>query len=550
MPTTPPTGLLSPPDSTRKTIPIPAPPRKGTKVPPRLLDLTASGLRNLLQSSFPPERHIRIPNVSPDDLTTWESRQGFTRDDEIPERRFADPRSHGFTYTYNSITKSCIVRCMPTPYHTSVQRFFGSSAQNSLISTLGMDMFRTSRGGGLLIGISSDITGFKGVEGLGLGGTKIPDFAIKARGTKFPAVAMECGFSEDWADLLSDAELLLTGTNGQTKLVILVKLKERFPVAGDASDENEDNDEEENDDERDSNAPRPRAPGKHDWPTGFDPPGLIRGPGQDAREHQRLLVQKSNELAKWLLDAHHHQRLGRYPLIGKITAMAHVYCCTEEAADLTSKLGISQATGEEDNEEEDAMSEAVPQITLIYRYTFMTDDHPTATPDPTATAPTSIATGTGPDSPSTLQIPLHLLFPTSRPPASLGPHHLASPITFDFAELADEVLATAEEMLDYRADHRAAVMVRKWKKQWDKARRNNETDLPVGGTKRRTGAGGNGEGQQAGEGGETMAGWKRQRRLDAEQTRNSGSGSGSGSGGNDDDGEGDSGDEEWTPDCD
>lgn len=414
-----------------------------------------------------------------------------------------------------------------------------------------MDMFRTSRGGGLLIGISNDITGFKGVEGLGLGGTKIPDFAIKARGTKFPAVAMECGFSEDWADLLSDAELLLTGTNGQTKLVILVKLKERFPVAGDASDENEDNenednddednDDEDNDNEGDSNAPRPRAPGKHDWPTGFDAPGLIRGPGQDARTHQRLLVQKSNELAKWLLDAHCHQRLGRYPLIGKITAMAHVYCRTEDAADLTTTLGISPTgTKGEDIGEEDTMSDGRPQITSIYRYTFMTDDHPTSTPDPTTTATTTIGTGTArPPSPSTLQIPLHLLFYASRPPAALGPHHLALPITFDFAELADEVLATAEEMLDYRADHRAAVMVRKWKKQWDK--------LPVSGTKRGTGAAGEGEGSEGGDG-ETMAGWKRQRRLDAEQS--GGSGTGSGSGGNDDDGEGDSGDEEWTPDCD
>lgn len=582
--TPPPLGLLSPPDSTRKTTasetaaanrPAQAafelsnqnPKRK--QDPLRLLDFTPPDLRSLLDSSFPPDRHIRIPHVSPADFDRWEALHGPTR--TAPEHRSADPRNHGFTYTYNTLTKAFIVQCMPTPFHTSVQRFFNASAQNSLNRTFGID---NSSDSGLLVGHSNDIKGFKGIKGLRIGGTKIPDFAIRARGTKYPSVAMECGFSEYWADLLCDAGLLLVGTKGQTRLVILVKLKEKFPTAadvranadgsgnrddgddnGDDDDNDDDDDNGENDDNRaPASAPRSRTPGKHDWPTGIDAPILSRQ--QDAATHDELLEGKSEELATWLLKSHSQRLLGRYPLIGKITATAHVYCRTEEAASLRSELGIAgedEDDGEDDEDQQEqedgasGMAELWPQITPIYRYTFMTDDLPTTPATTPVTNPSTnpITSTPASRSPSTLQIPLHLLFPASRAPASLAPHHLSSHIIFDFANLGAEVLNTAEDMLEYRADDRAAIMLRKWKKTWD-ASAGVTPAMSIRGTKRGTGSGRGEEADATNAGGESMKEWKRQKRLEVEDG-GSGSGSGSGSGGN---GNSDDGDEEWTPDCD
>lgn len=575
---TPPPGILSPPDSAVKNPPAAAvkparqPQLQRTKDPLRLLDLTPPELRNLLISSFPPERNIRIPNVSPDDLDAWESQHGFTRG-QIPEPRTADPRHHGFTYSYDSTTKSFIVRCMPSPYHAGVQRFFGIATETSLQDTLGRALYYATDTAGLLIGGSEDVKGFTGIDGLAPTSHKIPDFAIKARGTEFPAVAVECGFSEDLVYLLCDAELLLTGTGagetgGQTKLVVLVELRETFRLAGDNSSPIDDSsttasDDEDNDE--DENPPRRRRAGKHDWPIGVDLPMLL--PGQDKHTSQQLQL-KSRELAAWLHVADHDHRLGRYPLIGKVTAVAYVYCRTEEAAYLRSELGISaKEDEEEDDDDEEAgeahktgedMAKSWPKITRIYRYTCMTEDQPTPVPT-TSTRP-----------PSSLHIPLHLLYPpgASHLPASINPQHLASPVIFDFANLATEVLKRRASMLQYRALDRAGLMLRKWQEQWA-ANEKNKPELSVRGTKR-AGADGQEEeeeeaqpekGQQGkkqggaqaqaaqGMQGKGIKAWKRQRRLEYEAQQ--------GSGGSDDvdqeDGDDDDGDDvdaEWTPDCD
>lgn len=79
---------------------------------------------------------------------------------------------------------------------------------------------------------------------------------------------------------------------------------------------------------------------------------------QDADTHNKLLKLQTKELALWLEDAHCNRRMGTYPLIGKITAMAHVYCRTDEAAYPRSE--------DDDQDVATGMSELWPQRTLIH----------------------------------------------------------------------------------------------------------------------------------------------------------------------------------------
>lgn len=68
-----------------------------------------------------------------------------------------------------------------------------------------------------------------------------------------------------------------------------------------------------------------------------------------------------------------------YSFIGKINGMARVYCCTDEAAYSRRELGSAEKENEVEDDDQDGatgISELFSQITLIYRYTFKTDEPP------------------------------------------------------------------------------------------------------------------------------------------------------------------------------
>ncbi|PUU72185.1 acetyl-CoA carboxylase [Tuber borchii] len=123
-------------------------------------------------------------------------------------------------YEYNSFTERLIIKYMATPTHDSLHYFFNQTFSSFLIGRIGS--LKASQ----LFSVGSGTT-FEGFEGKWSGGSsKLPDAFAMLKTTEFPAIVCESGFSESWDNLMQDARLWLLGTEGQTKIVVILSFTE------------------------------------------------------------------------------------------------------------------------------------------------------------------------------------------------------------------------------------------------------------------------------------------------------------------------------------
>ncbi|PUU73916.1 hypothetical protein B9Z19DRAFT_1094052 [Tuber borchii] len=145
-------------------------------------------------------------------------------------------------YEYNSFTERLIIKYMATPTHDSLNYFFNQTFSSFLIGRIGS--LKTSQ----LFSVGSGTT-FEGFRGKWSGGSsKLPDAFVTLKTTRFPAIVCESGFSESWDNLKEDARLWLLGTEGKTKIVIILSFIENqlrgSPVGDTASNDTNNNTEE------------------------------------------------------------------------------------------------------------------------------------------------------------------------------------------------------------------------------------------------------------------------------------------------------------------
>jgi len=119
----------------------------------------------------------------------------------------------GVKYSYNPRTK--VLRfTMPTLMHGSSVSWLAE-----WLGTLMAEKVINKRA----LRFHADVT-LEGFEGEFAGLTKRPDGLLWPTDRKWPTITLEVGYTEDYPDLLADADLLLEGTNGEIGLVILVKV--------------------------------------------------------------------------------------------------------------------------------------------------------------------------------------------------------------------------------------------------------------------------------------------------------------------------------------
>ncbi|PUU75201.1 hypothetical protein B9Z19DRAFT_1067613 [Tuber borchii] len=123
-------------------------------------------------------------------------------------------------YEYNSFTERLIIKYMATATHDSLHYFFNQTFSSFLIGRIGL--LKTSQ----LFSVGTGTT-FEGFGGKWSGGSsKLPDAFAKLQTTRLPAIVCESGFSESWDNLMEDARLWLLGTEGQTKIVVVLSFIE------------------------------------------------------------------------------------------------------------------------------------------------------------------------------------------------------------------------------------------------------------------------------------------------------------------------------------
>ncbi|KAE8134447.1 hypothetical protein BDV38DRAFT_163048 [Aspergillus pseudotamarii] len=116
------------------------------------------------------------------------------------------------SHCYNSFTQMLDVD-MPLWVHGLCINWF-----NSWVTQMVVEGYVAQRS----LYVSTGIT-LRGFTGRFHGSVKEPDCFITSRGI-WPGVTLEVGYSETYDKLLQDADLMLEGSQGKIRLVILVKL--------------------------------------------------------------------------------------------------------------------------------------------------------------------------------------------------------------------------------------------------------------------------------------------------------------------------------------
>ncbi|KAI5781109.1 hypothetical protein DFH27DRAFT_310888 [Peziza echinospora] len=227
---TPPATLARPTAGPAVAPPHPAAPTLHITHPPPA-HLTPEWLRErtTADTADTAESWCIIPGVPASSFIEYTSR--FARDD-----RRAEGAAEGLRVEYDPLTGDLAVRVMASPVHDVVSRCFTRWTYATIDALGGL-------ADTLQIG-AQEFTGFVGVPGLGAAAKKTPDFALVHPSQRFPVFAVEVGFTEDVPKLLADANLLLLGSGGATKYVVLVKVTEAKAVRS------------------------ARDPGKFSWPRG------------------------------------------------------------------------------------------------------------------------------------------------------------------------------------------------------------------------------------------------------------------------------------------
>ncbi|KAF8429483.1 hypothetical protein BGX38DRAFT_1232996 [Terfezia claveryi] len=106
-----------------------------------------------------------------------------------------------------------IVKCMPSAYHDSCSTFLIEETIAFGLSCFTNTAFHN------FTNYASNLSSTTG---------KTPDMVIVVGDLRFPTIAIEVGFSEQWALLLEDARLFLIGMRGITKFIVLIHLAEEI----------------------------------------------------------------------------------------------------------------------------------------------------------------------------------------------------------------------------------------------------------------------------------------------------------------------------------
>ncbi|KAI5788015.1 hypothetical protein DFH27DRAFT_218541 [Peziza echinospora] len=356
--------------------------------------------------------HFVIHGVSREAVSAW--RRRFSKELGEDGRR---------AYEYNAITRDFAVKCMPSPYHGQVESFFTLSTAAALAALprgKGLQSVSALRCGGCVT-----LQGFGGGDdGPAHGSQKIPDFSIQAMldGVDFPAVAVECGFTQTLRSLIDAANLHLTGTDAQTRLVILVDLQETLA----------------------------KKKVTYPWPKGHVAEPVLAG--LDETQQTDEVRKKEVELTK-LYKLHELKRNGTTsndkitqrtfpPLLGTVTGTAHIYMRTDDTKLLEHLFLDSRPTP--------APDPRYPKIALIDTHTFMRGDVPVPEGDD----------GKGFRG---LRFPLRILYPPNiHPPEAVAGYLDELLIQFSWHELAEMVLVAKRGMIHSRAVTRADAVMNKW----------------------------------------------------------------------------------------
>jgi hypothetical protein len=102
--------------------------------------------------------------------------------------------------SYNSDTRILAVQCMTTPLHDAAQPFMSRALYSSAILQPVLSKICVVTG--------TDFLGFAEPYGES---TKQPDVAVRVRGSYWPTLVVESGWSEGYDDLVEDARLWLVG---------------------------------------------------------------------------------------------------------------------------------------------------------------------------------------------------------------------------------------------------------------------------------------------------------------------------------------------------
>lgn len=156
--------------------------------------------------------------------------------------------------------------------------------------------------------------GYRGFNGNGYTAhsKKLPDAYVHIDGYHFPTVVCETGWAETMDDLKRDARLWLLGTQGETKVVVVVAFNEIYApvppaILADVTD------------------PAATDAGQ-DVPTS----GSSDGSEVDMWHEETTLLASINQstefliLAKTLLSLNHQQKLQK-PLLGSVVATVHLF---------------------------------------------------------------------------------------------------------------------------------------------------------------------------------------------------------------------------------
>lgn len=389
--------------------PQPCPPKRtGLVLTPAL---TPQALASLADGC-----RLCIPGVSPTAMADW-------------QRQHRHNVPHGFVYEYDALTRHFTIKSMPSAYHGHVVAFFRLSTITALFA---LPCFGRLLGASaqLLYARPMTLTGFGGgIDNLAHGSLKVPDFAIQALppGVDFPAIVMECGFTQTLPSLIDAAHLFLSSTRTQTRLVILVMLEEAMSTTVVESR----------------------------WPKSFVAEPVLAG--LNASDKNKATEKKEVELAEWFRvnekSTHGHSTAVR-PLLGTITGTVYIYTRTNDT-DIFGTLfpDYGPVPDRRFPDYGPVPDRRFPDISLIYSHTFMRDNVPAPVPD------------CGTDT-NVLQIPLRMLYPPHiDPPKAVAASLDNLIITFSWAELANMVCDAKKGMIRFRAVQRAALVMHTWLEQ-------------------------------------------------------------------------------------
>ncbi|KAI5795357.1 hypothetical protein DFH27DRAFT_117781 [Peziza echinospora] len=125
-----------------------------------------------------------------------------------------------FRASYNSVTRSLLLRGMPSELHDSCQVWIHVETIHMLQA--GWLTFEESLQLVKIVGTTIGNFHMPCTNSI-----KEPDTALRVRGEGFPSLVIETGCSESYPKLKQDIDLWMVGTGGVTKVCILVKFSAR-----------------------------------------------------------------------------------------------------------------------------------------------------------------------------------------------------------------------------------------------------------------------------------------------------------------------------------